>query len=47
MRQGKTASDVKRLMLQSYRRYTNRKISEAKAYKENALNPNNESYEDE
>lgn len=49
MSQGITASDVKRLMLQSYRRYTNGEISEAKAYKENALslNPNNESYEDE
>lgn len=49
MRQGKAASDVKRLMLQSYRRYTNGETSEAKAYKENALslNPNNESYEDE
>lgn len=32
-----TAKDVKRLMLQSYRRYTNGEISEGKAMKENAL----------
>lgn len=32
-----TASDVKRLMLQSYRRFTNGEISESKAFKENAL----------
>jgi hypothetical protein len=32
-----TATDVKRLMLQSYRRYTNGEISESKAFKENAL----------
>ena len=37
MAQEITASDVKRLMLQSYRRYTNGEITEAKAYKENAL----------
>lgn len=32
-----TASDVKRLMLQSYRRFTNGEISESRAFKENAL----------
>lgn len=32
-----TASDIKRLMLQSYRRYANGEINEAQAYKENAL----------
>ena len=32
-----TASDVKRLMLQSYRRFTNGEISESKALKENTL----------
>ena len=44
-----TASDVKRLMLQSYRRFTNGEISESRAFKENALSLNNDnnSYEDE
>ena len=37
MEQNITASDVKRLMLQSYRRYTNGDISETQAFKENAL----------
>lgn len=37
MEQNITASDVKRLMLQSYRRYTNGDISESQAFKENAL----------
>lgn len=32
-----TASDVKRLMLQSYRRFKDGEISESKAFKENAL----------
>lgn len=32
-----TASDIKRLMLQSYRRFANGEISESKAYKENTL----------
>ena len=32
-----TASDVKRLMLQSYRRFTNGEISESRAFKETAL----------
>ena len=32
-----TATDVKRLMLQSYRRYANGEISESKALKENTL----------
>lgn len=32
-----TASDIKRLMLQSYRRFVNGEISESKAFKENAL----------
>lgn len=32
-----TASDVNRLMLQSYRRFTNGEISESRAFKENAL----------
>ncbi len=32
-----TASDVKRLMLQSYRRFTNGEISESRAFKENTL----------
>lgn len=32
-----TANDVKRLMLQSYRRFKNGEISESKAFKENAL----------
>jgi hypothetical protein len=32
-----TASDVKRLMLQSYRRFTNGEISKSRAFKENAL----------
>ena len=43
-----TAQDVKRLMLQSYRRYTNGEISESKAFRENALSlPDSEEYEDE
>ena len=32
-----TATDVKRLMLQSYRRYANGEISASKALKENTL----------
>ena len=32
-----TATDVKRLMLQSYRRFTNGDITESQAFKENAL----------
>ncbi len=32
-----TASDIKRLMIQNYRRYSNGEINETKAYKENAL----------
>lgn len=32
-----TATDIKRLMLQSYRRFTKGEISESKAFKENAL----------
>ena len=32
-----TATDVKRLMLQSYRRFTNGEINESQAFKENAL----------
>ena len=32
-----TAADIKRLMLQSYRRFSNGEISESKAFKENAL----------
>ena len=34
MKNNITASDVKRLMLQSYRRFTNGEISESKAFKE-------------
>lgn len=32
-----TASDIKRLMLRNYRRYSNGEIDEAKAYKENII----------
>lgn len=32
-----TASDIKSLMLQSYRRFASGEISESKAFKENAL----------
>lgn len=32
-----TANDIKRLMLQSYRRFTNGEIDESQAFKENAL----------
>lgn len=32
-----TASDIKRLMIQNYRRFSNGEINETKAYKENAL----------
>lgn len=32
-----TASDIKRLMLRNYRRYSNGEIDEAKAYKENVI----------
>lgn len=32
-----TTSDIKSLMLHSYRRYANGEISESKAFKENAL----------
>lgn len=34
---GVTASDVKRLMIQSYRRFADGEISESRAFKENAL----------
>ena len=37
MEQNITATDVKRLMLQSYRRFTNGEINESQAFKENAL----------
>lgn len=37
MRKNITATDVKRLMLQSYRRFTNGEINESQAFKENAL----------
>lgn len=32
-----TATDIKRLMLKSYKRFTNGEISESRAFKENAL----------
>lgn len=37
MKQEITSSDVKRLMLQSYRRFTNGEITESRAFKENSL----------
>lgn len=37
MEQDITASDIKRLMIKSYRRFTKGEISENRAFKENAL----------
>lgn len=37
MEQVITPSEIKRLMLQSYRRFVNGEIDESKAFKENAL----------
>ena len=37
MKQNITASDIKALMLQSYRRFANGEINESRAFKENAL----------
>lgn len=37
MKNNITASDIKTLMLQSYRRFSNGEINESRAFKENAL----------
>lgn len=37
MKKNITASDIKALMLQSYRRFSNGEINESRAFKENAL----------